>query len=181
MSRFFSVRCALLGFPRHRFITKEIRYTITNQIISELLSPQSVKQLDSFNHKWADKINKELDSAGNNKKQRKNIIRTESHRYYEKYNEEFLYALVLETLPLGEASRKQQGLPPLDLTTGIYLRKRNSRGRGGLTPPPTAHVLFATAAPSLAFANEAWPLAPSLDAAGQGRAAAGSSKSETLK
>lgn len=108
INRFFSVRCAILGYPK-RGLSPDAKYLISLELI-KITNDSTKSTLNSFLQKHKKSLTKKL----NNKPQseRAKIIKKADAQFLSKFHNKFKDCLVKETLT-------KDGLR---LTDGIYTR-----------------------------------------------------------
>jgi len=113
MNRFISVRCAILGYPRHKYITNELRYRINLELLERINNKEIQDDMAVFTKEWNSKHLNKLKKVKSQYKQERLNKRSDAD-YYNQFNVKFVNLLVKETLPNAKK--------PLMLRDGISIK-----------------------------------------------------------
>ena len=140
MYRFFSIKCAILGYSNCPGLSPKSKYMINQNLLENLLCSHSKAKMKEFNKDFTKK-NFNVDSYpipkqnpnSTHKKQKgmgrenhldKQLrIETLQTLFYSEYQSKFAECLVFETIPVGDEIRKEEGMPILLLDDGVYIKK----------------------------------------------------------
>jgi hypothetical protein len=143
MYRFFSVKCAILGYCNYPALSPKSKYMINQNLLENLLCSHSKAKMKEFNkdftkkyfnvdsypnpppnHNPNHKNHKKQKGMGRENHQEKQLrIETIQFLYYSEYQSKFTECLVFETIPVGDEIRKEEGMSILLLDDGVFIKK----------------------------------------------------------
>jgi len=147
MSRFFSVRCAILNYKNHPNLPLIHRHQIDKAILDKLLCSYSVAQISAFEKDFSyeyldiNAVNKFMKKVNaRNDKNREDLIHygtqhqalsmTIQNLFYMEYHNCLRRCILYETIPHGEQIRIKQGMKPLSLQDGVFVDLKNLKNYG---------------------------------------------------
>lgn len=94
--KFFSVRCAILGYQRHGPLTSKFKHTLNLTMLDKLATDETKQLMTEFHRQWDTTFNTHINKVS--KAERATLLENGTFHYRNSFHDAFVNCLIRETL-----------------------------------------------------------------------------------